>query len=273
MKNDIYEISKKWICFIERMKAEGKEPLELLPKMLFVGNSALQTEQAARELSDILYQQKVMEFEGNVQMLSYKIGYSPATDQKFMEIRKLAYELQNHYRGPFKGCLLLDITDWTEHAGEMYFEILMSYLADIQKEVFPLFCINTKDAKKAEKLISHMQKYFRVEMVDFLKTDEGLYLQYALQMFQEKEIILQEMADEKMSECIRKVKEDKSFTGYETIQRLAEAIIFEYYLNSEKGHPLTGMFLQEFMETSGFMKQFKHSCEKVKNTIGFQIGR
>lgn len=271
MGGRLVEMEEQWKCLIDRMKADGKDPRELLPSLLFAGKSNLQMDHAAKRFADILYQKNVMEFEGLVQILPYKIGYCPASDLKFTEIRKLAYELQNHYRGVFKGCLLLDITDWADHAKEDYFEILMSYLVDIQKEVFTFFCMNTNDMKKAEKLMHYMLKYLRVEAVDFSKTEDELYLQYALQMFAKKEIILEQELENEVLECIKKTKEDRNFSGYETIQRLVEAVAFEYYLKSKKGCPLTKQLMQEFSKNSDFMKQFKKPAEK--QGIGFQIGR
>lgn len=273
MGEKLVDMEEQWKCLIDRMKVDGKDPRELLPNPLFMGKSNLQIDYAAKRLADILYQKNVIEFEGLVQVLPYKVGYCPSSDLKFTEIRKLAYGLQNHYRGPFKGCLLLDITDWADYANEEYFEILMSYLVDIQKEVFTFFCVNTNEMGKAERLMHRMLKYLRVEAVDFSKTDDELYLQYALQMFAKKEIILEKEVENEILECIKKIKEDKSFSGYETIQRLVEAVAFEYYLKSKSGCPLTKQLMQEFLKNSDFMKQFKKPEKKQVNGFGFQIGR
>ena len=63
------------------------------------------------------------------------MGYCPASDIRYTEIRYLVEPLQQAagYYGVYRGCLILEVTDWIHHETEKYFDVLLSYLAD-QKE-------------------------------------------------------------------------------------------------------------------------------------------
>ena len=84
------------------------------------------------------------------------------------------------YRGRYKGCLLLDLTDWIGHEDENYFKILMSYLADIKdEEIFTFFCVE-------EKMVSQNQEEEGIEEI----------LRQELSHRHKKRLMLEEELDE-----------------------------------------------------------------------------
>ncbi|MDY3765146.1 MAG: hypothetical protein SO016_00395 [Lachnospiraceae bacterium] len=160
--SNITKITNEWKALAGKDSESSGKIYSLLPTPFFFGSSLSETEEAAWQLCSVLKEGKVMRFVADgLPLIYFRMKHCDKKDVRFTELRYLAEMLEDvsGYRGRYKGCLLLDLTDWIGHEDENYFEILMSYLADIKdEEIFTFFCVE-------EKMVSQNQEEEGIEEI------------------------------------------------------------------------------------------------------------
>ena len=141
----VNEMISNWNKILSRIGKISGCTAELLPNPMLIGKTSMEKVRAARELSEIIYKNQVLDSMEERRILYYRIGYCSASDSRFTDFRNLVYRLKTAcgYHGKFRGVLVLDITEWEKHSKENYFDVLLCYLADIREDVYTVFCMNT----------------------------------------------------------------------------------------------------------------------------------
>ena len=75
-----------------------------------------------------------------------------------------------------------------------------------------------------------ISQYFRLNMVDLRKNDTAEYFQFIREKLWENKVGIEQEAERVLLKYIEKMKENKSFCGYETVRRMAEEMICHFYL-------------------------------------------
>lgn len=175
----VNELIENWNKILSRMGKISGCSAELLPNPMLIGRASMEKVRAARELSEIMYKNQVLDSMEERRILYYRIGYCATTDSRFTEFRNLVCRLKTAcgYHGEFRGVLVLDITEWEKHSKENYFDVLLCYLADIREDVYTVFCMENDPTYEGRNVCRKISQYFRLNMVDLTKTDVAEYFQ------------------------------------------------------------------------------------------------
>lgn len=96
------------------------------------------------------------------------INYSQPVDD-FIAFREAYAELQYkaHFTNLYEGLLAVDLSAWTGHEKEEYFDILMSFFYDYQSVINPIFIVNIQDNSiDMPPILNKINEYFKVVEID-----------------------------------------------------------------------------------------------------------
>lgn len=265
----IIELIENWNKILSRIDKIRGCSAELLPNPMLIGKGSMEKVRAARTLSEIIYKNQVLDSMEEQRILYYRIGYCDATDSQFTDFRNLVYRLKTAcgYHGKFRGVLVLDITEWEKHSKENYFDVLMCYLADTREDVYTLFCIDTDPTCEDKAVCCKISQYFRLNIVDLTKIEAVEYFQFVLEKFRKNRVGIEQEAEDILLKYIEKMRENKSFRGYETVRRMSEEMVCRFYLYTFGEGKITADFIYCFFKITGMDKDDEK--EREQNKIGF----
>ena len=116
----VNEMIVNWNKILSKIGKISGCSAEFLPNPMLIGKASMEKVRAARELSEIMYKNQVLDSMEERRILYYRIGYCSASDSRFTDFRNLVYRLKTAcgYHGEFRGVLVLDITEWEKHSKE-----------------------------------------------------------------------------------------------------------------------------------------------------------
>lgn len=263
------EMISNWNKILSRIGKISGCTTELLPNPMLIGKTSMEKVRAARELSEIIYKNQVLDSMEERRILYYRIGYCSASDSRFTDFRHLVYRLKTAcgYHGKFRGVLVLDITEWRKHSNENYFDVLLCYLADLREDVYTVFCMDTDPGCEDRDVCRKISQYFRLNMVDLKKNDTAEYFQFIREKLWANKVGIEQDAERVLLKYIEKMKENKSFCGYETVRRMAEEMICHFYLYTSGNRKMTADFVSHFFKTTGMDKDAGKG--EQRNKMGF----
>ena len=268
MQKRIKDTIQRWERFMNGVEYNKEKIRCFLPNPFFVGESEWQTEMAANKLCELLHCNNVMQFRDDTQLLYYRVSYNSEEMLCFREIKTLTQLLEYHFRGKYKGVLVLDLTEWLEHSKEVYFGVLMNYLAEQREDIFVFFHARTKKLEKIEDMVSQMRKYFHLDIFDFTEENRDVYVEYAKSIFKEQGRFVRKSAEKELENCIERLMRTRGFGGFESVKYMTEEIVFELAVKGSKERGITEEVLKEFSGKGIFWKDVK---EEKTQKIGFQI--
>ena len=265
----VNEMIVNWNKILSRIGKISGCSAEFLPNPMLIGKASMEKVRAARELSEIMYKNQVLDSMEERRILYYRIGYCSASDSRFTDFRNLVYRLKTAcgYHGEFRGVLVLDITEWEKHSKENYFDVLLCYLADIREDVYTVFCMDTDPTCEDRETCRKISQYFRLNMVDLTKADTAEYFQFVLEKFRKSRVGIEQEAEHVLSRYIEKMRENKSFCGYETVRRMAEEMVCQFYFYTSENRKMTADFIYRFFKITEIDKDKGKDREQTK--IGF----
>lgn len=269
MQRKIKDTVQRWERFMNGVEYNKEKIRYFLPNPFFVGESEWQTEKAAERLCELLRVRDVVEFRQDTQILYYKVGYSTEDMLCYREIRTLTQLLEYHFRAKFKGCLVVDITEWLEHSKNIYFDVLMNYLAQQRDDIFVFFSAKTNKLEKTEAVAIQMRKYFHIDVFDFTKDNLETYKEYAKEVVKEQGYFIKKNAEQELLKGIERLTHTKGFCGFESVKHMAEELVIELTIKDIQERGITETCVKEFFENSSFWKTVKEKATASK--IGFQM--
>lgn len=163
----------------QRSKTMSREDsiLDQMQNIVLLGGASHVADEVACRVVDNLYQAKLIPFQGNSPGIFFKMNYSPGTDRQFTSIQYLveALMLEAGYKGQYRGCLVLDITEWLGHEKEYYFDVLLSYLSDLSDDVYTIFQISRNRDKETMEMEEQMELYFDLTHIQVKKQERGRF--------------------------------------------------------------------------------------------------
>ena len=269
MQRRIKDTIQRWECFMNSVQYNKEKIRYFLPNPFLVGESEWQKEKAAELLCNLLRAYEVIKFRQDTQLLYYKVGYSAEEALCFKEIRTLSQLLEYHFRGKFKGCLVVDITEWLEHSKHIYFDVLMDYLAQQRDDIFVFFSAQTNRLERAEAAMIQMRKYFHIDMFDFTKETLETYMEYAKEVIKEHGYFIKKDAEQELVKGIERLTHARGFCGFESVKHMAEELVIELTIKDIRQREIAEAYVKEFFENSSFWNMVKEKASAAK--IGFQI--
>ena len=157
--------------------AAGERLLDKMQNIVFTGGASRMADELACQVVDHLYRTRAISFQGNSPGIFFKMNYSPGTDRQFTSIQYLveALRLEAGYKGLYRGCLVLDITEWLGHEKEYYFDVLLSYLSDLSDDVYTIFLIGRNRDKETMEMEERLEAYFTLAPIYVKKHESGRF--------------------------------------------------------------------------------------------------
>ena len=272
-QKSVLDVMSEWSRLLTQFHDDTEEVYSLLASPFILGTAFSELENTAELICEKLESENLIHFTGRNKVTYFKMGYCPTSDIRYTEIRYLVETLQQAagYYGVYRGCLILELTDWIYHEKEKYFDVLLSYLSDKKEEgIFTLFYVDIGKEKGVDALIQYVSKYFRLDVIDLREMDDKIYLSYAKQLLTEKNILSEEDTEQELLDYISLLRKRASFNGFDTIRLMCDEIEVQYYLQEGcTKKPLSGGFIRAFSDND-FSKRYL-SEKSQSRQIGFSV--
>ena len=260
------KIKKKWRWTRDQY---GTDCVTRIPVPVISAGALTDAEKMTRELADYLYQEKILGKTNSVHedYLFCPAPYTPRNDRNFYLIQDL-YDLiriAGGYYGPYRGVLLVDVTEWTGHFKEKYFDIFLSYLADLRMDgTVPFFYVDSRKAEADMTMLNAViSSYFMSIPIVF---DAEELREYAVSMLADKGVWMDDSALEYLGTFLKEASKSPLFHGTESVGHICESILHKR--GSRAGSMLmNGQNLRNAIAASGYDEIYK---EKAAKTIGFR---
>jgi len=269
---DIKRIVKRWENFSRnKSKFETDAPL-VLPDMLWISKSGYGTTNLLGLLSEYMYQEKIMEFYGDVKFLEFDLEYCSG-DNSFISFEKFRDAIQNAagFRNEYKGIVCININSWVNHINERNFVKFLEYLS-VNSDVWHIiFVIDSACKDKLDELEAILSVYFRIEKVTFnLPDTQTLYL-YMEKRIKKYGFIINEDAKNILIETIDELRKSKYFDGYKTLNMICSDLVYrEFSTDKFESYEITKETAEYYSKKSDFVIKAKSNFEK-RNKIGYGI--
>ncbi len=262
-------IIKKWDILSENMEAVVGRPRIVLPDLLWIMNSGVGRTNLLNHLAEYLYSKgNLMDFSGDVKFFEFILNYhsnNPTINeiQRFMDsVRKAA-----GFRNEFRGVICIDVDEWTNHYEDKRFVSFLELLASHSEEW--LIVLSVSETENLDNFIAAVSTYLRIETlkIEMPVTDDLLV--YVKNKLLSHGLSTSDKNDEKIKCTIEKLKENKNFDGFKTLDMLVQDIVYEHFCvpDSQKGE-LPDTIIEKFTSDSEYINRL-NSKKKSAKTIGF----
>ncbi len=271
---DFMRVMKKWDTLSKRV-GEQKDIQMVLPDLFWVAKSGVGRTHLLSLLSEYLYEcGNLMEFSGRVKYFEFMLDYCPPS-APFEEIRRLLSEVMNAtgFRRSFKGIISIDIEEWLGHCEEKHFITFLEYLSSNSDDWLIIFNLSGEREEEVQKLESILSMYFRFEksylllpntpdLVDYVKGKLSLY-----------SLTLDEGAEELIAAAIEKLRQNKYFDGYKTLNILCRDLVYEVYSGETmNGQILSVADLVHFAPDSAYISRTAFRAERKLGLLNKREG-
>lgn len=260
-----------WKVLSERLKTRPLDAPVLLPDMFWVARSGVGKTNLLRLSAEYLSSLgNLMEFYGDVKYMEFLLEYCPP-GAPFTELSRLIDEVDNAagFRNEYKGIVYVDVNEWIDHYEEKHFVTFMEYMAANSDGWLIVLSAHSESKKKMHNFYAFLAMYLRLERVNLSlpKTEElfgfveGRLAEYGL--------TLEADAVGLLTDTIEKIRQNKYFDGFKTVNMLCQDIVYDVY-SAEKldSYTLTADRLSKFASDSEYINRTVANIEKV-NKIGF----
>ena len=221
------------------------------------------------ELAGYLYIEKILgkTNAGHGDYLFCPAPYTPRNDRNFYLIQDV-YDLirsAGGCYGPYRGVLLVDVTEWAGHFREKYFDIFLSYLADLRMDgTVPFFFADSRKAESDMDVLNAVISSYFLSIPIIFNTEE--LREYAVSMLADKGVLMDDSALEYLGTFLREASRSPLFHGTESVGRICESILLKRGKKAGS-RPMNGQNLKNVIAASGYDEIYK---EKAGKTIGFR---
>ena len=107
------------------------------------------------------------DFRGDTACIFCKCDYVFPYD-KFDGLRRYILSVKDNtgLRDSFRGYIALDLTEWTDHVDEDYFNIFIMYLADHSEGIHYMLFFGARDEAQKVSIIKALRQYMSVRVID-----------------------------------------------------------------------------------------------------------
>lgn len=271
----IKETVTRWHNLSRNIEKYSPEMSIILPDILLGASYGVGKTHVLRLISEYLSVQKnLMDFYGDIKFLEFYVNYCKP-DEDFSEIRRLMSEISSAagFRSEYRGIVCLDINEWVRHSEEKHFIDLLEYLSvnsDHWLIIFTLSDLSTESARKTEAVIS---MFLRIEKAELKLPESAELLEYITRNLSGYGLELDLDAAVVITETIDKLRGNKYFDGYKTLDMLCKDIIYSTFSASDtKKNILTPEDIREFSADSEYVNSRICNYEAKKRYIGFTGG-
>lgn len=265
-KEQLRDIEKKWL---ETREQYGADCIRHFPLPVICAGSLADAEYITDELVHFIYKKKLLEktYSGHADYLICPAPYTGQSSRSFPLIQEIYRLIRNAggCYGAYRGVILMDVSEWSGHFRENYFDILLSYLADLSVSgIVPFFYADSRKAGEEMPLLCALvSSYFRSVQISL--GPEDLY-EHAVSLLQEKGVRMDESASEYLEGFIREAARSPLFHGAESVGHICDSILSGSMSGRKRGL-LKEKSLKDVIQASGCMEIYR---ERSVQTIGFR---
>lgn len=259
------KIKKKWRW---ARKQYGADCVRCIPVPLISAGALADAEKMTEELADYLYKAKILgkTSAGHEDYLFFPVPYTSQHDRDFYLIQDL-YDLLRSaggYYGPYRGVLLVDVTEWVGHFKEKYFDIFLSYLADLRMDgILPFFYVDSRKAEADMNMLGAVISSYLLSIPIIFDAEE--LREVAVSMLADQGVRMDDSALEYLRTFLQEASRSPLFHGTESVGHICESILNKR--GSKANRPMNEQNLKKAIDASGYAEIYK---DKPVKTIGFR---
>lgn len=220
---------RKWEVLAENI---GHFPLEqeiLLPDYFWVSGAGTGKSYVLRLLAQYLEDRQIMDFSGNKKVIEFDLGYCEQSEP-FTELTRLieCLSYEAGYRQRYRGILAVHITAWLSHMREPHMKRFLEFLSENTKD-WLIVLIADADRKEEECACRQIAYYLRYKTIHIVLPEAEVLYRHLESRCEAYGISVSEEAEVILTEAIAVMKENPYFDGYNTINLMAQEMIYELY--------------------------------------------
>lgn len=267
---DIKTILKRWSNFSKNKPKFSQGAPVVLPDMLWVAKSGYGKTNLLYLLTEYLYEEKLIEFYGDVKFFEFDLEYCKKDNQfkGFDRFNDVLLDAAG-FRSEFKGVVCININEWVDHLEDKHFVDFMEYLSENSYEWHIIFVVDFHNEEKLKRLEAMLATYFRIDKVVFNLPDSRSLGDYMEQYLNNHGFELEKEAKEILLETVEELRKSKYFDGYKTLNMICADLIYrEFSSDTFEGYVITAETVKYYSKDSEFVKRTKTNIEK-RNKIGY----
>ena len=268
---EIKNVVKKWEILSSNLKKLPGNASVILPDMLWVAKSGVGKTYLLKLISEYLYSKgNLMSFYGNVKFFEFLLSYVSA-DNNFDELSRLIKEVSNAagFRNEYRGIIKIDISEWLYHYEDKHFIEFVEYICANKDKWLVILSVDSDDKKAVHNLEAFLSMFLRLERVNFSLPSTALLVDYVENKLMEFGITLTDGARELILKTVEKLRENKHFDGYKSLELMCQDIVYCVFTNENfETYQIDEKALSEFAYDSEYVERTVANYDKV-NRIGF----
>lgn len=269
----VQEVFKRWENFSKNIKEKPENMPIVIPDMIWKTSAGIGKTYLIDRIAEYLYSaENIMDFCGNVKYFEFYLEYC-SPEVPFTEIQRLMDEVNvaAGFRNEYKGIIHIDVSEWINKSKEKHFRTFLEYLSENSDNWLVIISLPLLESEITKEIESIINSYLRIETIvlDIPNTKE--IVDICCEYFSKYEIQLSEDARLLIADTIDKLKKNKYFDGFKTVQILCQDIVYYVYSsdNFEKKE-LSASDLSDFSSESRYTDfVITKNTEKSQRLIGF----
>lgn len=246
-----------------------------LPNYLFAIAPGSGVTTHLHQLTRLLEGLELMRFEGERKCFEWIIDkkafeVNGAFDRLLAQVKAMA-----GFRSSFYGVVGIDIDDWSSDPADPKLDRLLDFCEDMQDQILFVYIVDLHDEEKLAALVKRLSAATPLELIRFpLPSEEDLLLSL-IDFLNERGFKLSKAAIEYLRSVMPKIIGCDQFDGYQTLDNLADEIIYHFCSGEELKKPLLAKADLLFIEQpGGYLSRFDSDSQRSKHRrIGFDSRR
>ncbi len=272
----IKSIIRHWKILSENLDRMSSGLPVVLPDLFLVAEYGVGRTHILGLISDFLTSRKnLMDFYGDVKYFEFLLRYCPP-EQTFTEFSRLMGAVSDAagFRSEYRGIISIDVNEWLGHCEEKHFLDLLEYLADNSDHWLIIFTVPKADEVKLNIMEATLSMFLRIEKAELSYPASDVLFQYVSNTLFQYNILLEDDARVLLTASIEKLRDNKYFDGFKTLDILSRDIIYKIYSSdSFKNHVVSTEELRDFAEDGSYIRaRIQINQKKNRYTIGFTGG-
>ena len=230
------QLIEKWEKLYKNLQVFPKEKPILLPDIFWVGPSGSGRTKLISLMAEYLKDKpQLMEFSGQVDFFEFMLTYCPVTSEMNSLVRFIdEVEWASGFRNEFKGIININVSEWLGHCEEKNFLVFLEYLSANSGNWMIILSAESDDMEAVKNMRAVVSMYLRVEQLTTEAPKTDSLIKKIISFLDAYGLSLDGSAKELLQKSIDKLRKNKYFDGYKTVEMLAQDIIYEIMSDASK---------------------------------------
>jgi len=263
---ELQEVVKHWKKLSDNIERVKIDKINILPDMLWISNSNVNKTEILTNLSNCLYElNNLMDFSSATRFIEFYLGYDDDNEPGFPELKRLIDTIDQikGFRNDYAGVIYIDISEWTDHIGDVRFSSFLEFLATNSAPWLIILNITDPDEHAVERIETMLSIYLRIETIKFDSPDIVYYFTMLETTLHDYGFSLDEGVRDLLEKSIEKICENIQTNVTQTVKHMCADIIYRS-LGAETGSlfTLNAEKLSCFSSEGAYVKRIIQNNEK-----------